>query len=427
VPFNGAGVYSPNGADFPAVTQTVISSTKYNNVINDIATALSTCLTKDGQQTATANIPFGGFRATNVGITAIAGSVGTPAINVSDAGTGLYRSAASELAVTVAGTQRARFDSTGLIVTGVGTFSGATSTTTLTATVSVVTPLVQAASGAALNLGADGTAKYQIGVGGSLLPVGDNTQNIGSNVARLANVFTPIIDSGTTGSLSLKTNNGVTGFQVDHIALAVNNMAVSGSASGIGTAAIYPSGSDATIAAQYGTKGSGSHGFFTSWGTAVQQFQILHTASSNRFITVTGSNGGNPTIGVTAGSLAITPAVAMAGALSLTGLLSQGTTPALSGNINMPYASLIAGRNLANGADVGLVGFGTTNSIADTVVIGDSSGTSAGVLFKARSGGAAPTTSDLSAGRCCVWRDTGGATTKLYYNNGGVIQSVALA
>src|SRR5258708_36484211 len=87
-------------------------------------------------------MPFGGLRATKGGITAVAGSVGTPAINVSDTGTGLYRSAASELAVTVAGTQRARFDGTGLIVTGVGTFSGATSTTTLTATTSVVTPLV---------------------------------------------------------------------------------------------------------------------------------------------------------------------------------------------------------------------------------------------------------------------------------------------
>src|ERR1700704_841447 len=116
MPFNGAGVYSAPGADSPAVTQTVISSTHYNNVINDIATGLSLCLTKDGQQTATANIPFGGFRATNVGITAIAGSVGTPAINVSDTGTGLYRSAASELAVTVAGAQRGGVDANGLVV-----------------------------------------------------------------------------------------------------------------------------------------------------------------------------------------------------------------------------------------------------------------------------------------------------------------------
>src|SRR6267154_5585256 len=135
MPFSGAGVYTPPAADFPVVTQTVISSTHFNNTINDIATALSTCLTKDGQQTATANINFGGFRATNVGITGVAGSVGTPAINVSDTGTGLYRSAASELAVTVAGTQRGRFDSTGLIVTG-----------TVNASTSVVSPRVGTAT-----------------------------------------------------------------------------------------------------------------------------------------------------------------------------------------------------------------------------------------------------------------------------------------
>jgi hypothetical protein len=67
MPFNGAGSYSPPGADFPAVANTLIESAHFNNVINDIATALSTCITKDGQTTVTANIPFGGFRLTNFG------------------------------------------------------------------------------------------------------------------------------------------------------------------------------------------------------------------------------------------------------------------------------------------------------------------------------------------------------------------------
>src|ERR1700704_1169212 len=160
VPFNGAGVYSPPGADFPAVTQTVISSTHYNNVVNDLATALSLALTRDGQATVTGNIPFGGFRATNIGITGIAGSVGTPAINVSDAGTGLYRSAASELAVTVAGTQRGRFDSTGLIVTG-----------TVNASTSVVTPLVGTTTAVDLGFQVNNATKWTIrNSDGSLYP-----------------------------------------------------------------------------------------------------------------------------------------------------------------------------------------------------------------------------------------------------------------
>lgn len=64
--FNGAGVYTPPGASFPAVTATTISSTKYNAVIEDIATALTNCVTRDGQSPATADIPMGGFKHTNV-------------------------------------------------------------------------------------------------------------------------------------------------------------------------------------------------------------------------------------------------------------------------------------------------------------------------------------------------------------------------
>ena len=67
MPFNGAGSYSPPGADFPAVPNTLIESAKFNSIINDIATALSTCITKDGQTTVTANIPMGGYRFTGLG------------------------------------------------------------------------------------------------------------------------------------------------------------------------------------------------------------------------------------------------------------------------------------------------------------------------------------------------------------------------
>lgn len=66
MPYNGAGVYLPPGADFPAVALTLIQSTKYNNVVNDQAVALSNCVTRDGQSPALANIPMGGFKHTNV-------------------------------------------------------------------------------------------------------------------------------------------------------------------------------------------------------------------------------------------------------------------------------------------------------------------------------------------------------------------------
>lgn len=67
MPFNGGGSYSPPGADFPAVAGTLIESTKFNNVINDIATALSNVIARDGQSAISANLPMTNFRHTGVG------------------------------------------------------------------------------------------------------------------------------------------------------------------------------------------------------------------------------------------------------------------------------------------------------------------------------------------------------------------------
>jgi hypothetical protein len=77
MPFNGAGVYSPPGANFPAVANTLILSNDYNTVVNDIATALSNCMTKDGQTVLTANIPMAGFRFTGLGAGAAVGDSAT--------------------------------------------------------------------------------------------------------------------------------------------------------------------------------------------------------------------------------------------------------------------------------------------------------------------------------------------------------------
>lgn len=67
MPFNGSGVASPPGADFPAVANTLIESAKFNNIINDIYTCLSTAITRDGQSVVTANLPMAGNRHTGTG------------------------------------------------------------------------------------------------------------------------------------------------------------------------------------------------------------------------------------------------------------------------------------------------------------------------------------------------------------------------
>lgn len=67
MPFNGSGLFTPDGANFPAVSGTKILASKFNNIINEVSTGLSTCVTKDGQTTITANLPMSGFRHTGVG------------------------------------------------------------------------------------------------------------------------------------------------------------------------------------------------------------------------------------------------------------------------------------------------------------------------------------------------------------------------
>ena len=57
-------LYSPGN---PVVTGTTISSTWANNTLSDIATGLSTAITKNGQTVVTGDIPFGGYNLTDVG------------------------------------------------------------------------------------------------------------------------------------------------------------------------------------------------------------------------------------------------------------------------------------------------------------------------------------------------------------------------
>lgn len=73
--YNGSGTFNINTAGQPVVTGTVITSTAFNLLTSDLATGLSTALTKDGQTTPTANIPMGTFKITGLG----AGTVATDA------------------------------------------------------------------------------------------------------------------------------------------------------------------------------------------------------------------------------------------------------------------------------------------------------------------------------------------------------------
>jgi hypothetical protein len=73
--YNGSGTFNINTTGQPVVTGTTITSTAFNLLTADLATGLTTALTKDGQTTPTANIPMGGFKVTGLG----AGSSATDA------------------------------------------------------------------------------------------------------------------------------------------------------------------------------------------------------------------------------------------------------------------------------------------------------------------------------------------------------------
>jgi len=65
--YNGSGTFNINTAGQPVVTGTTITSTAFNLLTADLASGLTTALTKDGQTTPTANIPMGTFKITGLG------------------------------------------------------------------------------------------------------------------------------------------------------------------------------------------------------------------------------------------------------------------------------------------------------------------------------------------------------------------------
>jgi len=91
--FSG-GVFSINTSGQPVVDGTTISASVFNALTADLATGLSTCMLKDGTQTATAGIGF------------YAGTVSLPGIYFgTDTTTGLYRIGLNNNGYSVAGTK----------------------------------------------------------------------------------------------------------------------------------------------------------------------------------------------------------------------------------------------------------------------------------------------------------------------------------
>lgn len=76
MPRNGAGTYTLPAGN-PVIPNTTISSSVQNTTMSDVASAITQSIAKDGQTVATANLPMGGFKHTNVASAAQANEYAT--------------------------------------------------------------------------------------------------------------------------------------------------------------------------------------------------------------------------------------------------------------------------------------------------------------------------------------------------------------
>lgn len=114
--FNGSGTYNLPAADLPVSGQ-LVSSTKMNSILSDLATALSLCLARDGQSTMSGTLKMGAQKITGVGD----GAVGAPAIAFSaSTTTGVYSPASNTIALAAAGVKRIAADTYATVTHDVG-------------------------------------------------------------------------------------------------------------------------------------------------------------------------------------------------------------------------------------------------------------------------------------------------------------------
>jgi hypothetical protein len=112
--YNGSGTFLINTAGQPVVPSTIISSATFNALTADLATGLTTAITKDGQTTTTARIPFA--QGINSTLVTDASSTSTGSI-ITAGGVGIAKKLYVGTDANIAGT---------LTVTGVTTYSNLT-------------------------------------------------------------------------------------------------------------------------------------------------------------------------------------------------------------------------------------------------------------------------------------------------------------
>lgn len=329
------------------------------NRINGIGySATGGATTFGGTMAATTQVHYdqGGTNITSRPTTLVpAGSAATPGLAfVGYTDMGIARTAANTWAAIVGGAVVATFAAGGVSAT---TFTGALAGNATTATTLATARTI---NGVSFNGSADITVAAAAGtLTGATLAAGVTASSLTSlgTLTALAVSGQASFAAGSAAAPSVKVGaeqnglyssaanrldlvaGGVRQAQVVYVAAAVNFLSLYGAVTG-GGPTMYADGSDAAVNYNHSLKGAGNHVFYTGSTSAIQAV-ISHTAGADRWLTLTGSNGGNPTIGVSGGSLAITPNVVAAGTVTaagfsgpLTGNASTATTLATARNIN---------------------------------------------------------------------------------------------
>lgn len=146
-----------------------------------------------------------------------------------------------------------------------------------------------------------------------------------------------IFQTAPAGGSGSSQNALVTSLQLDVSGSTGNGLQISSN----NTPLIRAIGPGTNIDVQLSSKGTGNVSLYTGAGTR-EQVRIPDTASATRYLTLTGSNGANPTIGTSAGSLALSPVqtiIASATATPAGGTTGTGLAFGTTSNFGVFYGS----------------------------------------------------------------------------------------
>ena len=235
--YNGSGTFNINTSGQPVVTGTVISSTAFNALTADLATGLSTAITKDGQTIVTANIPFNTFKLTGIGVATATGDALTygqaATVTTLVASTSITDAALTSGRVTYAGTAGLLQDSANL------TFSGSAL---------VVTGTLSATGNISTSAGGD------VGIGMTPVNVLDITKT--QNAASRAN----LLNSNASGAASAayRATNGNANMEILMLGTGFTTAGVNTANTGVVSASYdlalsYGGGGAASLKFAYGS------------------------------------------------------------------------------------------------------------------------------------------------------------------------------